>query len=71
MIWFQVLGHVSARSERGQVPLGAARQRTVLAALLIEPGTHVSLDRLVDRVWGTTPPRSARQTLHSYVSRLR
>ncbi|MFC4631348.1 BTAD domain-containing putative transcriptional regulator [Promicromonospora alba] len=71
MIWFQLLGHVSARGEGGEVPLGSARQRAVLAALLVEPGTHVSLDQLVDRVWGTTPPRSARQTLHSYVSRLR
>ncbi|MFE7503747.1 BTAD domain-containing putative transcriptional regulator [Promicromonospora sp. NPDC057488] len=71
MVWFQVLGHVSARSERGPVPLGSARQRAVLAALLVEPGAHVSLDQLADRVWGTTPPRSARQTLHSYVSRLR
>ncbi|GHH76446.1 AfsR/SARP family transcriptional regulator [Promicromonospora soli] len=71
MVWFQLLGHVSARSEGGEVPLGSARQRAVLAALLVEPGTHVSLDQLVDRVWGTTPPRSARQTLHSYVSRLR
>ncbi|MGI5188250.1 AfsR/SARP family transcriptional regulator [Promicromonospora sp. CA-289599] len=71
MVWFQLLGHVSARSEGGEIPLGSARQRAVLAALLVEPGTHVSLDQLVDRVWGTTPPRSARQTLHSYVSRLR
>ncbi|WP_454860189.1 AfsR/SARP family transcriptional regulator [Promicromonospora soli] len=71
MIWFQVLGPVSARTERGQFSLGSARQRAVLAALLIEPGAHVSLDQLVDRVWGATPPRSARQTLHSYVSRLR
>ncbi|MFC8798438.1 BTAD domain-containing putative transcriptional regulator [Promicromonospora sp. NPDC057138] len=31
----------------------------------------VSLDQLVDRVWGATPPPSARQTLHSYISRLR
>jgi DNA-binding SARP family transcriptional activator len=71
MIWFQLLGHFSARSERGAVALGSARQRAVLAALLIEPGAHVSADQLVDRVWGTAPPRSARQTLQSYVSRLR
>lgn len=71
MIWIQVLGEVSARSERGPVPLGSARQRTVLAALVVEPGTAVPIDQLVDRVWGTTPPRSARQTLHAYVSRLR
>jgi DNA-binding SARP family transcriptional activator/tetratricopeptide (TPR) repeat protein len=71
MVWFQLLGHVSARSESGEIPLGSARQRAVLAALLVEPGAHVSLDQLVDWVWGTAPPRSARQTLHSYVSRLR
>lgn len=71
MIRFQLLGHVSARSERGQILLGSARQRAVLAALLVEPATAVSLDQLVDRVWGATPPRSARQTLHSYMSRLR
>ncbi|MFC4631347.1 tetratricopeptide repeat protein [Promicromonospora alba] len=68
---FQLLGHVSARSEHGPVPLGTARQRAVLAALLIEPGVPLSSDQLVERVWGTTAPRSARQTLHSYISRLR
>jgi DNA-binding SARP family transcriptional activator/tetratricopeptide (TPR) repeat protein len=71
MVRFQLLGHVSARSEHGPVPLGTARQRAVLAALLIEPGVPVSTDQLVERVWGTTAPRSARQTLHSYISRLR
>lgn len=71
MVRFQLLGHVSARSEHGPVPLGTARQRAVLAALLVEPGRPVPLDQLVERVWGTTAPRSARQTLHSYISRLR
>ena len=71
MVRFQLLGHVSARSERGPVPLGSARQRVVLAALLVEPGVPVSLDNLVERVWGAASPRSARQTLHSYISRLR
>ncbi|GHH76464.1 AfsR/SARP family transcriptional regulator [Promicromonospora soli] len=71
MVRFQLLGYVAAQSERGPVPLGTARQRAVLAALLVEPGVPVSLDQLVERVWGTTAPRSARQTLHSYISRLR
>lgn len=71
VIQFQLLGHVAARGERGPVQLGSARQRVVLAALLVEPGVPVSLDQLVERVWGTMPPRSARQTLHSYISRLR
>lgn len=71
MVRFQLLGHVSARSEHGPVPLGTARQRAVLAALLVEPGIPLSSEQLVERVWGTTAPRSARQTLHSYISRLR
>lgn len=71
MVRFQLLGHVSALSGSGPVPLGTARQRVVLAALLVEPGVPVSSDQLAERVWGTTAPRSARQTLHSYISRLR
>ncbi|GAA4694239.1 DNA-binding transcriptional activator of the SARP family [Promicromonospora umidemergens] len=71
MVRFQLLGHVSALSERGPVLLGSARQLMVLAALLVEPGVPVSLDSLAERVWGAAPPRSARQTLHSYISRLR
>jgi DNA-binding SARP family transcriptional activator len=71
MVRFQLLGHVSALNGRGPVPLGTARQRAVLAALLVEPGVPVSSDQLVERVWGASAPRSARQTLHSYISRLR
>lgn len=68
---FQLLGGVSVRSDRGLVPLTSARQRAVLAALLVEPGQPVSLDQLAERVWGATPPRSAHSTVHSLLSRLR
>ncbi len=68
---FRVLGPVAADNDRGPVPLGAARQRTVLAVLLIEPAGMVSADQLVDRVWGADAPPRARQTLHTYLSRLR
>ncbi|MEJ3742707.1 BTAD domain-containing putative transcriptional regulator [Actinomycetes bacterium KLBMP 9797] len=55
----------------GPIGLGTARQRIVLAALLVEPGAPVALDQLVDRVWGEEPPQQARATLHVYLSRLR
>jgi DNA-binding SARP family transcriptional activator/Tfp pilus assembly protein PilF len=71
MVRFQLLGDVTAANERGPVALGSARQRAVLAVLLVEPGTVVSLYHQADRVWGTKPPRNVRQTLHTYVSRLR
>ncbi|MGH3648298.1 MAG: BTAD domain-containing putative transcriptional regulator, partial [Micromonosporaceae bacterium] len=68
---FQVLGPVTAYGERGPVALAAARQRTVLAALVIEPGAAVGFEQLIDRVWGDEPPRRARETMHAYLSRLR
>lgn len=68
---FQLLGPVTAHNDDGPVPLGPARQRTVLAVLLTELGTAVAFDQLVDRVWGHEPPQRARETLHTYLSRLR
>ncbi|MEQ4300007.1 BTAD domain-containing putative transcriptional regulator [Plantactinospora sp. B6F1] len=68
---FRVLGPMAAHNERGPVPLGPARQRTVLAVLLAERTATVSVDHLVDRVWGSAAPERARQILHTYLSRLR
>ena len=51
--------------------LGGPKQRLVLALLLAEPNRVVSLDRLVDGLWGDEPPDSARHTVQSYVSELR
>ncbi|WP_211257735.1 AfsR/SARP family transcriptional regulator [Lentzea albidocapillata] len=55
----------------GAVDLGAPRQRCVLAALAVDAGKVVPVDRLVERVWGADAAPRARTTLHSYVSRLR
>ncbi|MFI8817171.1 MULTISPECIES: AfsR/SARP family transcriptional regulator [unclassified Streptomyces] len=51
--------------------LGPARQRTVLAALLMDADRLVPLEGLAERVWGARPPRQVTATLHSYLSRLR
>ncbi|WP_394618184.1 BTAD domain-containing putative transcriptional regulator [Lentzea sp. JNUCC 0626] len=66
-----LLGEVSARVGGRTADLGPARQRTVLAALAIDVGRVVAVDRLTARVWGTDPPARSRATLHSYLSRLR
>lgn len=68
---FGVLGAVEARITGQPVDLGHARQRSVLAALLVEAGRPVSVDQLIDRVWGADPPQRAAGALYSYVSRLR
>ncbi|HWO66177.1 MAG TPA: BTAD domain-containing putative transcriptional regulator [Umezawaea sp.] len=70
-IEFDVLGEVRARVDDEPVDLGAARQRQVLAVLLVELNHSVSVDQLIDRVWGEHPPPSAAGTLRSYLSRLK
>jgi DNA-binding SARP family transcriptional activator/tetratricopeptide (TPR) repeat protein len=68
---FRVLGGVEVSREGVPVELGPARQRCVLAVLLVEPNTPVPADRLVDRVWGDRTPQRVRGALHSYLARLR
>jgi len=68
---FGLLGGVEACVGAEPVDLGPARQRWVLAALLVDANQVVSVDQLVDRVWGERPPQRAKGTLYSYISRLR
>jgi DNA-binding SARP family transcriptional activator len=65
------LGPLEA-SERGQsVPLGGPKQRLVLVALALNANRTVSVDRIIEAVWGDHPPKTARLTVQSYVSHLR
>nr|WP_290054570.1 BTAD domain-containing putative transcriptional regulator [Amycolatopsis sp. MEP2-6] len=68
---FRLLGPVEARVDGEPVELGPARQRSVLAALLADANRLVPVDQLIDRVWADRPPLRARESLHSYLSRLR
>jgi DNA-binding SARP family transcriptional activator len=68
---FGVLGETIGRAAGRRVDLGPARQRAVLAALLVDAGNPVSLDQLTDRVWGGAAPLRAAGALRTYVSRLR
>ncbi|MFJ3103556.1 BTAD domain-containing putative transcriptional regulator [Streptomyces sp. NPDC086835] len=71
MSGFRLFGGIEADIGGGLVQLGPLRQRTVLAALLMDAGRTVPIDELADRVWGDRQPQRARETLYSYVSRLR
>jgi tetratricopeptide (TPR) repeat protein len=68
---FRVLGSVEATADGAPVDLGSRKQRLVLAVLLLEAGRPVSLERLVDLLWPTAPPASARNTVQALISRLR
>ncbi|HEX6871140.1 MAG TPA: BTAD domain-containing putative transcriptional regulator, partial [Micromonosporaceae bacterium] len=68
---FQVLGPVEWRVADEAVEVGTPRQRSVLAALIVDAGRPVPVDTLIDRVWGQLPPNGARRALHVYIARLR
>lgn len=67
----RVLGGVWLEHYGEVVHLGPAKQRCVLAAMMLTPGQAVSVSTLVDRVWGDAPPPQAANSLYSYVARLR
>ncbi|WP_328615480.1 tetratricopeptide repeat protein [Amycolatopsis sp. NBC_00355] len=67
----RLLGEVAASVDGAPVDLGHPKQRCVLAALVVERGRVVPIDRLAERVWGTAVPLRGRETVHSYISRLR
>jgi basic membrane lipoprotein Med (substrate-binding protein (PBP1-ABC) superfamily)/DNA-binding SARP family transcriptional activator len=68
---FLVLGPLEVRVDGISVSLGGAKQRVVLAVLLLHADEVVSIERLIDDVWGEDPPASAAHTIEGYVSRLR
>ncbi|MFG2041397.1 BTAD domain-containing putative transcriptional regulator [Dactylosporangium sp. NPDC048998] len=68
---FRLLGSIEAHTGGTAIDVGHARQRGVLAALLVDAGEVVRADQLIERVWGASSPQRAQSTLHSYLSRLR
>jgi predicted ATPase/DNA-binding SARP family transcriptional activator len=72
VVHIRVLGQVEAIGGAGDVvQIGSRNQRVVLAVLVAAGGDTVSVDRLIDAVWGDEPPRTAVHSLRTYVSRLR
>jgi SARP family transcriptional regulator, regulator of embCAB operon len=68
---FGVLGPLQLSAGDSLVPLGAPKQRAVLAMLVINRNRPVSVESLIDAVWDQSPVPAARTSIHSYVSNLR
>ena len=54
-----------------QVDLGTRKQRALLAALALYAGRPVSVDAIVDLLWGDEAPPAVTGTLQAYVAGLR
>ncbi|MDT7752711.1 MAG: hypothetical protein QOD96_6373, partial [Pseudonocardiales bacterium] len=68
---FSVLGPVRAWREGRELDLGSPQQCGVLGLLLLGGGRPVAVETLVDQLWGELAPTSARETVRTYLSRLR
>jgi DNA-binding SARP family transcriptional activator/basic membrane lipoprotein Med (substrate-binding protein (PBP1-ABC) superfamily) len=71
VIEFRVLGPLEVAVAARVISIGGPKARAVLALLLLKADEVVSVERLIDEVWGDRPPRSAGHSLEAYVSRLR
>jgi len=71
MVQFRLLGPLEAQDGERRVELGRPKQRVLLAVLLVHANQVVSVDRLVEELWGEEPPPQAAASLQTYVSNLR
>jgi peptide/nickel transport system substrate-binding protein len=68
---YRILGPLDVCVDGRPLELGGEKPRALLALLLLHANEAVSVDRLIEGIWGEQLPRSAHKTLQGYVYRLR
>ncbi|WP_208921558.1 AfsR/SARP family transcriptional regulator [Streptomyces capitiformicae] len=68
---FELLGEVRGWRDGIELPLGAPRQRALLAVLLLRAGSPVGRDYLIDGIWGDSTVLDGANLVQAYVSKLR
>lgn len=68
---FRLLGPIEVLSARGWTAISAAKWRSLLACLLLQPGQLLSTESLILELWGDSPPARANNLVSIYVHRLR
>ena len=66
-----LLGTFEVSRDGRAVELGGQKQRAVLAILALNAPRVVSIDTLVDLLWGEQPPKTAVTSLQNFISQLR
>ncbi|MDI9917243.1 BTAD domain-containing putative transcriptional regulator [Rhodococcus sp. IEGM 1379] len=66
-----LLGAVSTSTGDRLVALPGPRARALLTVLALVPGRPCPAQNLIEEIWGSDPPRSPMNALHTQVSRLR
>ena len=68
---FRILGPLEVLENGRRIDLGGAKQRALLAVLLLHANEVVSTDRLIDALWEDDAPETGRKAIQVYVSQLR
>lgn len=68
---YEVLGPLQVLDDGAVLDVGGPRQQRVLAVLLAGAPGAISVDRLVDEVWGEAAPETAAHVISTYVSNLK
>jgi WD40 repeat protein/DNA-binding SARP family transcriptional activator len=69
---FRLLGPLEVVGDDGsELAIGTGRQRALLALLVLRANELVPSDRLIEALWGHTPPPTAPKMLHNQISALR
>ena len=68
---FRILGPLEVFDEEHRVAVRGAKQKALLALLVIHANETLSTERLIDELWGERPPATAAKTVQVHVSRLR
>jgi DNA-binding SARP family transcriptional activator len=68
---FLLLGPLRVLDGSGEIPVQAAKQRAILAILLLRRNRVVPFDLLTSELWPAGPPATAKTSLQTYVYRLR
>jgi DNA-binding SARP family transcriptional activator len=68
---FRLLGPLEVVTEDGAADVGTGKRAALLTYLLINANEVVSVERLIDDLWGERPPATAAKSVQVYVSQLR
>jgi DNA-binding SARP family transcriptional activator len=68
---YRILGPLEVRSDGRALDLGPAKQRALLAILLVNAGRSVSTDRLIEGLWPDKAPGRPDTAVQTYVSNVR
>lgn len=68
---FAVLGPVAVVASGRDLSAITPRHRSILAYLLLNAGIVLSIERIIDAVWGQTPPDTARSQVHAAITAVR